>query len=172
MPRDETLNFKFNVGDRVVHPQQGVGYVADLEEKQFEPSASRLYYVIHIPDTTVWVPVDHPTSGLRKLSERSELERCREVLQGAPHTLTADRGLLSSLIRQINQGSLTAHCEVVRDLAAFGWRKPLYGPMAEFHRVILNVLNQEWAVVEGVSVVEAAHEITLLLKKSRTAHSA
>ncbi len=166
----ETLDLKFQVGDRVVHPQQGVGYVANLEEKQFEPNRPRLYYVIQIPDTTVWVPVDLPTSGLRKLSEMSELEQCRDVLQATPRPLTAERGLLSSLIGHINQGSMTAHCEVVRDLNAFGWRKPLYGPMAEFQRVIQNVLNQEWAVVEEVSVLEASHEITVLLKKGRTAH--
>lgn len=170
MTMGETLDLKFQVGDRVVHPQQGVGYVADLEEKQFEPNKPRLYYVIQIPDTTVWVPVDLSTSGLRKLSVKSELERCRAVLQGAPRPLAAERGLLASLIGQINQGTILAHCEVVRDLNAFGWRKPLYGPMAEFQRVIQNVLNQEWAVVEGVPVLEASHEITVLLKKGRAAY--
>lgn len=170
MTTDETLDLKFHVGDRVVHPQQGVGFVADLEEKQFEPNRPRLYYVIQIPDTTVWVPVDLSTTGLRKLSVKSELEHCREVLQATPQMLTADRGLLSSLIGHINQGTVTAHCEVVRDLNAFGWRKPLYGPMAEFQRVIQNVLNQEWAVVGDMSVVEASHEITGLLKKGRAAH--
>jgi RNA polymerase-interacting CarD/CdnL/TRCF family regulator len=170
MTRGEILDMKFNIGDRVVHPQQGVGYVAKLEEKQFEPNAPRLYYVILIPDTTVWVPVDLITSGLRKLSVRSELEQCRQVLQATPHPLTPDRGLLASLVSHINQGTITAQCEVVRDLTAHGWHKPLYGPMAEFQRVILNVLSQEWAVVEGVSVVEASHEISILLKQGRAAH--
>jgi len=36
--------------------------------------------------------------------------------------------------------------------------------------VIMNVLSQEWAVVEGVSVVEAAHEINILLKKCRATY--
>lgn len=164
------MNLKFNIGDRVVHPQQGVGYVAKLEEKQFEPNHPRMYYVILIPDTTVWVPVDLPTSGLRKLSARGELDQCRQVLQGAPHPLTPDKGLLGSLIVQINQGTIAAHCEVVRDLTAFGWHKPLYGAMAEFQRVIMNVLSQEWAVVEGVSVIEASHEISTLLKKGRATY--
>lgn len=170
MTVSESMEMKFHVGDRVVHPQQGVGYVADLEEKQFEPNHPRLYYVVQIPDTTVWVPVDLSTSGLRKLSGKNELEHCREVLQATPRSLTAERGLLSSLIGQINQGSISAHCEVVRDLNAFGWHKPLFGPMAEFQRVIQNVLNQEWAVVEGVSITEASHEISVLLKRGRVAH--
>jgi hypothetical protein len=59
---------------------------------------------------------------------------------------------------------------VIRDLAAFGWRKPLYGPLAEFQRVILNVLCQEWAVVEGCSQAEASYEIATLLKKGKAAH--
>jgi len=164
------MDMKFSIGDRVVHPQQGVGYVAKLEEKQFEPNKPRMYYVILIPDTTVWVPVDLITSGLRKLSVRSELEQCRQVLQSTPRPLMPDRGLLASLVTHINQGTITAHCEVVRDLNAFGWHKPLYGAMAEFQRVIMNVLSQEWAVVEGISVVEASQEISVLLKKGRVSH--
>jgi len=166
----KTMDMKFSIGDRVVHPQQGVGYVAKLEEKQFEPNKPRMYYVILIPDTTVWVPVDLLTSGLRKLSARTELEQCRQVLQSAPQSLSPDRSLLATLIGHINQGSITAQCEVVRDLTAFGWHKPLYGPMAEFQRVIMNVLSQEWAVVEGISVVEAAHEINILLKQCRATY--
>lgn len=161
---------KFDIGDRVVHPQHGVGYVADLEEKQFEPDASRTYYVIIIPDTTLWVPIDLPTSGLRKLSMRSELDQCRRVLQAAPNALKPDRGLQSSLSSHINQGTIIAQCEVVRDLAAYSWRKPLFGPIAEFQRRILNVLCQEWAVVGDLPLVEASHEIGVLLKKGRAAH--
>ena len=165
----EILDMKFDIGDKVVHPQHGVGYVADLEEKQFEPNASRMYYVISITDTTLWVPVDLVTSGLRKLSLRSELDECRQVLQAAPLALIPGRELLASLSGRIKQGTIVAQCEVVRDLTAFGWHKPLYGPIADFQRMILNVLCQEWAVVEGVSQVEASNEISILLKKGRAA---
>ena len=161
---------KFDIGDKVVHPQHGVGYVADREEKQFEPNTSRTYYVVVIPDTTLWVPVDLPTSGLRKLGLKSELEHCREVLQSAPLALKPDRGLMASLADQINQGTVIDHCEVVRDLNAFGWHKRLYGPIAEFQRILMNVLCQEWAAVEGVSLLEASHEISVLLKQGRVAH--
>jgi len=166
----EISDMKFDIGDKVVHPQHGVGYVSNLEEKEFEPNTSRMYYVISIPDTTVWVPVDLSTSGLRKLSVKSELEQCRHVLQSAPQALKPDRGLLADLSGRINQGTIIAHCEVVRDLTAFGWRKPLFGPPAEFKRIIVNVLSQEWAVVEGVSEVEASNEINILLKNGRVAH--
>lgn len=170
MTTGESSNMKFAIGDKVVHPQHGVGFVAGLEEKQFEPNAARMYYVVSIPDTTLWVPVDLSNSGLRKLGLRSELEKCRQVLQATPQALNAGRELLASLSGRIKQGTIIAQCEVVRDLTAFGWHKPLYGPIADFQRMVLNVLCQEWAVVEGLSLVEASHEISVLLKKGRAAY--
>jgi len=167
MTTSESTDMKFAIGDKVVHPQHGVGFVAGLEEKQFEPSAARMYYVVSIPDTTLWVPVDLSTSGLRKLSLKSELEECRQVLQATPQALNAGRELLSSLSGRIKQGTIIAQCEVVRDLTAFGWHKPLYGPIADFQRMALNVLCQEWAAVNGVTQADASHEINVLLKKSR-----
>jgi hypothetical protein len=35
--------------------------------------------------------------------------------------------------------------------------------------MILNVLCQEWAVVKGVSLADATHEINSLLKKGKAA---
>jgi len=165
----ESSDIKFAIGDKVVHPKHGVGFVTGLEEKQFKPNPARMYYVVSIPDTTLWVPVDLSTSGLRKLGLKSELEKCRQVLQAAPQELTPGRDLLANLSNRINQGSIVAQCEVVRDLTAFGWHKPLYGPIADFQRMILDVLCQEWAAVKGVSVVKASHEIDAFLKKSRAA---
>ena len=165
----ESSGMKFAIGDKVVHPQHGVGFVAGLEEKQFEPNAARMYYVVSIPDTTLWVPVDMSTSGLRKLGLKSELEQCRQVLLATPQTLNAGRELLPNLSGRIKQGTIITQCEVVRDLAAFGRNKPLYGPIAEFQRMVLNVLCQEWAAVKGIPQAEASNEISVLLKKGRVA---
>ena len=163
----ESSDMKFAIGDKVVHPQHGVGFVAGLEEKQFVPNTARMYYVVSIPDTTLWVPVDLSTSGLRKLGLKSELEQCRQVLQATPQTLNAGRELLGSLSGRIKQGTIVAQCEVVRDLTAFGWRKPLYGTIADFQRMVLKVLCQEWAAVNEVSQADASQEINGLLKKAR-----
>jgi len=167
MATTESSDTKFAVGDKVVHPQHGVGFVAGLEEKKFESNAARMYYVVSIPDTTLWVPVDLSTSGLRKLGLKSELEECCQVLQAHPQELNAGRDMLANLSARIKQGTIIAQCEVVRDLAAFGRHKPLYGPIGDYQRTILNVLCQEWAAVKGISQAEASYEINDLLKKGR-----
>lgn len=169
MITSEPVNRDFAIGDQVVHPQHGVGLVSGLEEKQFGPDAARLYYVVSIPDTTIWVPVGQSNSGLRKMGSPGDVEECRQVLQAAPQALSAGRELLPALSARIRQGTIVIQCEVVRDLTAFGWHKPLYGPISDFQRTALNVLCQEWAAVVGVTQVEAAHEIHALLRKSRAA---
>lgn len=170
MTMGENMDMKFDIGDKVVHPQHGVGYVSNVEEKLFEPNKSQTYYVVLIPDTTLWVPVDLHTSGLRKVSVRSDLDQCRLVLQSAPTTLKPGRDLLANLADQIKKGSIVVQSEVVRDLKAYGWRKPLYGAIAEFQQRIVDVLYQEWAFIEGISVTEASYEIGILLKKGRAVH--
>ena len=159
---------KLEIGDRVVHPQYGVGHVAKLEEREFEPGLMRRYYEISIPGSTLWVPLDQPTFGLRKLAVRSEIDRCRQILSSRPLPLTEDSRLRQSdLSVRLKAGTIVAHCEVVRDLSAYGAHKPISGTIAAFLRVTQDVLCQEWAIVEGITLGEANVEISLLLEKSK-----
>ena len=159
---------KLEIGDRVVHPQYGVGHVVKLEEREFEPGVMRRYYEISIPGSTLWVPLDQPTFGLRKLAVRSEIDRCRQVLSSRPLPLTEDSRLRQSdLSARLKAGTIVAHCEVVRDLSAYGAHKPISGAIAAFLRVAQDVLCQEWAAVEDVPLADAAAEIGVLLEKSK-----
>jgi CarD family transcriptional regulator len=156
----------FEIGDQVVHPQHGVGQIVKLEDREFERGHTRRYYEISIPGgSTVWVPVDLPNSGLRRLARRSEIARCRQILKASPQPLTDDgRVRQSVLVEHLKQGTVAAQCEVVRDLSAFVAHKPSYGTITAFLESMLRVLCQEWAIVEEVTVSEAMSEITSLLE--------
>lgn len=158
----------FEIGDRVVHPQHGVGQVVKLENREFERGDTRRYYEIHIPGgSTVWVPVDLSNSGLRRLASKRELAQCREILQAQPSPLMEDgRVRQSALVAHLKQGTIAAQCEVVRDLSAFVAHKPSYGTITSFLESMLRVLCQEWSIVEEVSISEAMSEISSLLEKS------
>jgi len=159
---------EFKIGDRVVHPQHGVGQVVKLDERQFEPGVMRRYYEISIPGSTVWVPMDLSISGLRKVTVKSEIARCRKILGSHPSPLSEDaRFRQAELAARIKEGTITAQCEVVRDLYAHGEHRSLNGTIASFFRAVQDVLCQEWALVEGVSLAEAVQEVNTLLEKSR-----
>jgi CarD family transcriptional regulator len=159
----------FKIGDRVVHPQHGVGDVVNLEEREFEPGVTRRYYEISIPGgISLWVPFDPPSFGLRRLAERREIEHCRAILLSRPSPLGEDaRTRQSILVNRLKTGTIRTQCEVVRDLFSFGEHKSLYGSMAGFFKQTQNVLCQEWAIVEGVTLEVAVQEVTSLLEKNR-----
>lgn len=166
-----TSSLMFAVGDRVVHPQHGVGQIVKLEDREFERGTSRRYYEIHIPGgSTVWVPVDLSNSGLRRLATKHDIVQCREILKADPLPLTEDgRIRQSTLVDHLKQGTIAAQCEVVRDLSAFVAHKPAYGTITGFLEAMLRVLCQEWSIVEEISPSEAMSEITSLLEKANEA---
>jgi len=159
----------FEIGDKVVHPQHGVGDIVRLEAREFERGDIRRYYEISIPGgSTVWVPVDLSNSGLRRLASKSELAHCREILKSHPSPLTEDgRVRQSVLVEHLKQGTIAAQCEVVRDLSAFVAHKPSYGTITAFLEAMLRVLCQEWALVEQITTSEAMFEISSLLEKRK-----
>jgi RNA polymerase-interacting CarD/CdnL/TRCF family regulator len=161
----------FEVGDQVVHPQHGLGQVVKLEVREFESGVTRQYYEISMPEgSTVWVPVDMVTTGLRRPAERREIDRCREILISRPAPLTDDtRVRQANLSARLKQGTIFTFCEIVRDLYAYGEHKSLYGTIAGFFRVTKDVLCQEWALVEGITLAEAVQEIDSLLETGREA---
>ncbi|MBI4769500.1 MAG: hypothetical protein HY784_03565, partial [Chloroflexi bacterium] len=117
----------FQVDDRVVHPAHGVGRIVGLVTKNFFEAEAHLYYEIAIQRSTVWVPVDAGTAiGLRPLTPKAELARYRGVLRSRPVPLTPDhRQRRLDLLSRLKAGLFQNVCEVVRDLTARGWLKPL-----------------------------------------------
>lgn len=162
---------EFLVGDQVVHPQHGVGHVAKLEEREFEPGTVRQYYEISLMNgSTVWVPLDLSISGLRRLTSRGEITRCRKILESRPAPLDEDaRYRQAGLAARLKKGTIRTQCEVVRDLYAYGEHRSLNGTIGIFYKAAQDVLCQEWSVVEDVPIADAAREIETLLEKSRLA---
>ena len=158
----------FKIGDHVVHPRCGVGQIVKLSVEQFVQGEKRPFYEVSFSDGTVWIPLGKTKLGIRELSKKSEIERCRRILMAPAVQLNADIKLREKeLITHLKTGTLEARCEVVRDLSAFSWHKPLSGSISAILKVNQSVLCQEWAAVEGVTPDDADVEIESLLEKGR-----
>jgi len=156
----------FKVGDKVIHPLHGLGQVTNLAVKQFGEGEKRPFYEISFPGSTLWVLLSMSSSRVRKLTVKSEIASCRQVLKAPAQPLKNDFRLRQIEINDhLKEGTLTARCEVVRDLTAYGSHKPLNGSIVTFLQTTLNVLYQEWAAVEGITPEEASDEIQSLLEK-------
>ena len=163
---------RFKVGDLVVHLAHGMGHIANLEKKQLFGGEARLYYEVVTQKNTVWVPVDtNAEATLRALTPNSDLGLYQQVLIHKPEMLSQDHRLRQiELNERLKHGSFRTTCEVVRDLTAHGWHKPLSDAGAALLRRTRDNLCQEWAVAAGITVVEANKQVNALLLESKQAH--
>ena len=163
---------QFKINDLVVYPAYGIGRIVEIEEKRFSEKGARLYYKITLPKRTVWIPVEaQEASGLRLVTLKSDLNQYRTLLKSPPVALHKNhywRHL--ELVSRLKQGSFQVVCEVVRDLTAWGWRKPLGQTDTSTLRKTRESLYQEWATAAGVSLVEAIKEVEALLRTTRQAY--
>lgn len=160
----------FAINDRVVHPQHGVGRVVKLESRRFDAGTAQLYYEIALAKGTIWVPVDTRVGGLRPLTAKDELAHFRGLLRSRPAPLATDhRQRQLEVSERLRQGTFRARCEVVRDLTAHGWHKPLCQSSAVLLRMAVEALDEEWAAAEGLSVPEATRQVQALLLECKLA---
>ena len=157
---------EFCPGDDVVHPNYGVGSIVRLEERQLAEANMRWYYVLAFGKTTVWLPVDTAASSvLRPVTALRDLDHYRTLLKSRPVELDRDnKKRRLDINAQLTHGSFQTVCEIVRDLTALGWHRPLAGVDASLLSKVRANLWEEWATSTGQPLPEAIHEVTELLE--------
>jgi len=165
---------QFKIGDPIIHPTYGIGYLDSIEEKEFSEKKMRLYYKVTLLRRTIWIPVEtQDASGLRLVTAKNELDQYRNLLKSPPVPLEKKHHLRHlELVNRLKQGSFQVLCEVVRDLTAWSWQKPLGQTDTTTLRKTRESLYQEWATAAEVSVTEAIKEIDSLLLVTRLAYLA
>ena len=163
---------QLKIGDLVVHPAFGLGYIVEIEERPLSEKKTHLYYKIVRLKHTMWIRVEaQEATGLRLVTAQSELDHYRDLLKSPPVALDTNfqqRHL--ELVSLLNQGSFQGVCEVMRDLTAWGGREPLNRADTTTLQKTRDSLSQEWAAAAGVSPTEAIREIDSLLLAPQPAY--
>ena len=163
---------EFRSGDDVVHPSYGVGNIVRLEERELAASGLRWYYVLAIGTATVWMPVQADGSTtLRAVTRKQDLEHYRAVLSSQPTLLVRDfKKRHLELIERLTGSSFQVMCEIVRDLTALGWNRPMGETDATLLKKVRETLWREWAAATGQSNLEAVQEVGALLHAGQVAY--
>jgi CarD family transcriptional regulator len=160
---------QFQIGDRVVHPVHGVGTVKSIRQLRSTGEMELAYYEVVTAGPTVWVPVeaDGP-NRLREVSSKATLAKCRSVLTSHPTRLDKNHKVRQvEISARLKSGSMSALCELIRDLRARSWGTALSVADEVLLKRIVKSLSEEWAASDGVSTVRALNEIEDLLKAGR-----
>lgn len=109
----------FNIGDKVVYPNQGVGTITNIEQKDFLGNLKDYYYITLTNNLKVMLPTTHSQKvGLRSIIDSKQLNQIFSNLEFLTDTLDPLIDKKSKERFEINQnkiksGSFSDYLEVV-----------------------------------------------------------
>jgi CarD family transcriptional regulator len=118
----------FQVGEKVVYPNHGVGTIENISTRSFGTGQERFYLLrLTSNSMTVMVPFSHVTNvGLRKITRAGEIARVLTFLASGVCKFSSDwkvRFKVNS--EKMRSGSLLEIAEVFKSLAIIQAEKPL-----------------------------------------------
>src|SRR5437879_7986966 len=118
----------FEVGDKVVYPNQGVGTIENISSRSFGASFEKCYLLrLVYSSMTVMVPFSNvDTIGLRKVTRNAEITRVLAFLAcGSCHFHADWKSRFKENSEKMLSGSLLSVAEVLKGLLLLQIEKPL-----------------------------------------------
>jgi CarD family transcriptional regulator len=164
---------RYSVGDKVVHPRHGPGWIAGIQQTDLLDGTKR-YYVIEVPGPglTVHMPVGNADEmGVRLAMSQSRLPWVLSVLRGKPHTLPADyRERQRQVCDKLKTGRVIHLARVVRDLTWHRERAHLTKTDSAYLKQGRDLLAAEMALVSGDAVSDASKLIEATMTAAVALH--
>ncbi len=154
----------YQVGDKVVHPNYGLGEIITMDEK-FIHGRQMLCYVLLAGNVTIWVMADEPgKSGLRLPTPGRDFEKLFKILSSPAELLPTNQyERKTEITERMKEGDLASICTVIRDLNNYRHVKQLN----DYDKLALeraqHLLLEEWMYSRSVSMSQASAELMQLL---------
>ena len=150
---------RYSVGDKVVHPHHGPGWIAGIEHRELLDGTKR-YYVIEVPGQrlTVHMPVGKADEGgMRLAMSQSRFPRVLSMLRSSPHLLPMDyKERQEQIWAQLKTGRVMQLARMVRDLTWHRERAHLTKTDSDCLKQGCDLLAAEMALVSGDTVSDAS----------------
>lgn len=149
----------FQVGEKVVYPNHGVGTIENISLRSFGAQQERFYLLRLSPSSmTVMVPFSHAGDvGLRKVTKCSEINRVLSYLAaGRPCCAQDWKDRFKENSDKMKGGSLLEVAEVFKALLMIQLAKPLSFREKKMLERARSMLVLETSIAKAVSESEAA----------------
>lgn len=118
----------FQIGDKVVYPNQGVGTIENISSRSFGSQFERFYLLrIGYSSMTVMIPFSNVANvGLRKVAKTNEISRILAFLSAGRCAMPNDwKSRFKENSEKMQSGSLFQAAEVLKSLLLLQQEKPL-----------------------------------------------
>jgi CarD family transcriptional regulator len=118
----------FEIGDKVVYPNQGVGTIENISSRSFGSALERFYLLrFGCNSMTVLVPFSHAANiGLRRVTKDREISRVLSFISHGSFPITPDwKVRYKENTEKMQSGDLLRAAEVFKSLVQIHIDKPL-----------------------------------------------
>lgn len=162
----------FQIGERVVYPNQGVGTIENVSTRTFGPKTERFYLLkLASNSLTVMVPFSHVADiGLRKVTRTSEIQKMLDFLSsGKCRACTDWKNRFKENSEKMRVGALLDIAEVMKGLLQQQKGKPLSFREKKMLDRARHMLLTEVSSARGVTTGEAIDILDRALGKANLA---
>jgi CarD family transcriptional regulator len=162
----------FQIGEKVVYPNQGIGTIENISSRSFGTSLER-YYLLRLMYTsmTVMVPFSHVEEiGIRKITRNGELARVLNFLSDGACLRCQDwKNRFKDNSEKMRLGGLLQIAEVLKSLLLLQREKPLSFREKRMLDRARHMLVTELSISRGMEQDEAVDLIQRALAKASLA---
>jgi CarD family transcriptional regulator len=162
----------FQIGEKVVYPNQGVGTVENISVRTFGTQFEKFYLLRFVYSSmTVMVPFSNVENiGLRKISKTNEITRILCFLSGGDCPSNPDwKTRFKENTEKMQSGSLLQVAEVLKGLLILQAEKPLSFREKKMLDRARHMLVTEISIARGISDEEAVAVLQKSLSKANLA---
>ncbi len=159
----------FQIGEKVVYPNQGIGTIENISTRSFGSQTERFYLLrLLYSSMTVMVPFSHVGDiGLRKITKNGELARVIAFLaEGACHCSHDWKNRFKENSEKMRVGGLLQIAEVLKSLLVLQQEKPLSFREKKMLDRARHMLVTELSISRGLTELEAVGMIEKALAKA------
>ena len=158
----------FEIGDKVVYPNQGVGTIENISSRSFGAQFEKFYLLrLVYSSMTVMVPFSNVgTIGLRKVTRNAEITRVLAFLSSGSCIFHADwKSRFKENSEKMLTGSLLNVAEVLKGLLLLQIEKPLSFREKKMLDRARHMLITELSTSRGWTEIEAAKALDQALSR-------
>jgi CarD family transcriptional regulator len=165
----------FQIGEKVVYPNQGVGVIENISSRSFGTQCERFYLLrLTYSSMTVMVPFSNVDNiGLRKISKNAEIARILDFLAHGQCPCSSDwKVRFKENTDKMQSGSLILAAEVLKTLLVLQQEKPLSFREKKMLDRARHMLVTELSIARRIPDTEAIAVLDRALAKANLAFPA
>jgi len=158
----------FQIGDKVVYPNQGVGTIENISTRSFGTALEKFYLLRFACSMTVLVPLSNAANiGLRRITKDREISRILSYLATGWCSINADwKVRFKENSEKMQSGDLLKAAEVFKSLVQLHIDKPLSFREKKMLDRARHMLISEISIARNVPEIHAVALMQRALGKS------